>query len=98
MAMKVLDSQWHKELSELGRQIGEDKNPYWLRPFENFKTFCAYQVERYARVATELGRYLDFGFTGFILDIPSSEAELQHASVVFARAQRRTQALGGPAS
>ena len=59
MAMKVSDSQWHKELSELGRQIGEDKSPYWLRPFENFKTFCPYLVRSYARVAAMLGRYLE---------------------------------------
>ena len=96
--MKVSDSQWHKELSELGRQIGEDKSPYWLRPFENYKTFCLYLVGSYARVAAELGRYLDLGFTAFILDIPPSEAELQHTSVVFERTLRRTQALGGPAS
>jgi len=98
LAMKVSDSHWHKELSELGAQTAEDKSPYWLRPFENYKTFCPYLVGSYDRVADELGRYLDLGFTTFILDIPPSEAELQHTSVVFERALRRTQALGGPAS
>jgi alkanesulfonate monooxygenase len=98
MAMKVSDPQWHKELSELGARTSEDKNPYWLRPFENYKTFCPYLVGDYDGVAEEVGRYLDLGFTTFILDIPPSEAELQHTSVVFERARERTQALGGSAS
>ena len=98
MAMKVSDSQWHRELSELGARTSDDKSPYWLRPFENYKTFCPYLVGSYDRVGTELGRYLDLGFTTFILDIPPSEDELHHTSVVFERALHRTQALGGPAS
>jgi alkanesulfonate monooxygenase len=98
LAMKVSDSHWHKELSELGARTADDKSPYWLRPFENYKTFCPYLVGSYNRVAEELRRYLDFGFTTFILDIPPSEAELQHTSVAFERALEGAGSLGGPAS
>src|SRR5207247_11459384 len=94
MAMKVSDSHWHKELSELGTRTAEEESPYWLRPFENYKTFCPYLVGSYDRVAGEVARYLDVGFTVFILDIPPSEDELRHTSVVFERARRRTEALG----
>jgi alkanesulfonate monooxygenase len=98
LAMKVSDSHWHKELSELGARTADERSPYWLRPFENYKTFCPYLVGSYDRVAEELRRYLDLGFTTFILDIPPSEAELQHTSVAFERAVEGAGSLGGPAS
>jgi alkanesulfonate monooxygenase len=97
IAMKVSDSQWHKELSELGTQTKEGKSPYWLRPFENYKTFCPYLVGSYDVVADEVARYLDVGFTTFILDIPPSEDELGHTAVVFERARRQAQAVDGSA-
>jgi alkanesulfonate monooxygenase len=97
MAMRVSDSHWHKELSELGAQTAEGKSPYWLRPFENYKTFCPYLVGSYDRVANEIVRYLDVGFTTFILDIPPSEEELRHTSVVFERALQRAGTAGTPA-
>jgi alkanesulfonate monooxygenase len=97
LAMKVSDSQWHKELSGLGAQTEGRRSPYWLRPFENYKTFCPYLVGSYDAVADEIARYLGVGFTTFILDIPPSEDELRHTAVVFERARRRTEALGGPA-
>jgi alkanesulfonate monooxygenase len=97
LAMKVSDSQWHKELSGLGAQTEGRRSPYWLRPFENYKTFCPYLVGSYNAVADEIARYLGVGFTTFILDIPPSEDELRHTAVVFERARRRTEALGGPA-
>jgi alkanesulfonate monooxygenase len=98
MAMKVSDSQWHKELSQLGARTDAATSPYWLRPFENYKTFCPYLVGSYDRVAEEVTRYLDLGFTTFILDIPPTEVELTHTSVVFERALRRMQTLGGAAN
>src|SRR5919108_3581509 len=97
LAMKVSDSQWHKELSELGAQTEGGRSPYWLRPFENYKTFCPYLVGSYDVVADEVARYLGVGFTTFILDIPPSEEELRHTAVVFERARKRTEALGGAA-
>src|SRR5262245_35820474 len=50
LAMKVSDSRWHRQLSELGADSSEE-NPYWLGPFENYKTFCPYLVGSYSTVA-----------------------------------------------
>jgi alkanesulfonate monooxygenase len=87
LAMKVSDSQWHKQLSELGEQPVTEENPYWLGPFENYSTFCPYLVGSYDRVADEVARYIQLGFKTFILDIPPSEEEIEHTAVVFDRAQ-----------
>ena len=87
LAMKVTDSQWHKQLSELGEQPVSEENPYWLGPFENYNTFCPYLVGSYDRVADELARYIQLGFSTFILDIPPSEEEIEHTALVFDRAQ-----------
>jgi alkanesulfonate monooxygenase len=87
LAMKVSDSQWHRQLSELGETAGGDQDPYWLWPFENYATFCPYLVGSYDVVAAELERYVTLGFRTFILDIPPSEEELHHTGVVFDRAR-----------
>ncbi len=81
LAMKVSDSVWHKQLSELGES--SDNNPYWLVPFQHYKTFCPYLVGSYQKVATEIARYISLGFKTYILDIPPSEEELYHISKVF---------------
>jgi len=86
LAMKVSDSQWHRQLSQLGETPVSQTNPYWLRPFENYKTFCPYLVGSYEGVGAELARYLRLGFRTFILDIPASEEELGHTAVAFERA------------
>lgn len=86
LAMKTSDSQWHKQLSEMAAEDAEKDDPYWLGPFENYKTFCPYLVGSYERVAAELRRYLEIGFETFILDIPPCEEELQHTNVVFQEA------------
>jgi len=87
LAMKVSDSQWHKQLSHLGEvsEVTPD-SPYWLGPFENYKTFCPYLVGTYDRVAGEIGNYLELGFRAFILDIPPSLDELEHTGVAFGKA------------
>ena len=95
LAMQVSDSQWHRQLSHLGESAPSDRNPYWLGPFENYKTFCPYLVGSYERVAHELERYLRLGFGTFILDIPASESELEHTGVAFARA---VEALATPSA
>ena len=87
LAMKVSDSQWHRQLSELGNAASGDEDPYWLWPFENYATFCPYLVGSYDVVAAELERYVGLGFRTFILDIPPSEEELHHTGVVFDRAR-----------
>lgn len=81
LAMKVSDSSWHKQLSELGK--APDNNPYWLVPFQLYKTFCPYLVGNYQKVAEELSRYVSLGFRTFILDIPPSEEEMYHISIAF---------------
>jgi alkanesulfonate monooxygenase len=91
MAMKVSDSEWHRQLSE---KAGDDSkgNPYWLGPFQNYKTFCPYLVGSYDRVAEELASYMRLGFATFILDIPPSEEEIRHTGVVFSEALERSRA------
>ncbi len=85
LAMKVSDSQWHRQLS--GRTDGEAReSPYWLGPFQNYKTFCPYLVGSYRRVATEIADYVRLGYRTFILDIPPSQEELEHTAQVFAQA------------
>jgi alkanesulfonate monooxygenase len=99
LAMKVSDSQWHRQLSEFGAVAPSSRNPYWLGPFENYKTFCPYLVGSYDGVAGELERYLRLGFETFILDIPPNEEELEHTAVAFARAAAsRGRASAQPAS
>lgn len=86
LAMKVSDSAWHQQLSELAAETKQQDSPYWLVPFENYKTMCPYLVGSYERVGEELARYIVAGYRAFILDIPPSEDELQHTNQVFRRA------------
>ena len=83
LAMKTSDSVWHKQLSEQGEKASSGKNPYWLVPFQNYKTFCPYLVGNYERVAKELASYIAVGYKTFILDVPPNEEELHHTQVVF---------------
>ncbi len=89
LAMKVSDSVWHKQLSEMGKEATTEANPYWLVPFENYKTFCPYLVGSYMRVSEEVARYIAVGYRSFILDIPPNEEELHHIGVVFEQASKR---------
>jgi len=86
LAMKVSDSAWHRQLSELGEAQPGEENPYWLVPFQNYKAVCPFLVGSYARVADEVARYVDVGYRTFILDVPASVEEMVHTGVVFARA------------
>lgn len=81
LAMKVSDSVWHRQLSELGS--AGSRSPYWLVPFKNYKTFCPYLVGSYERVSCELAKYVAAGYDTFILDIPPTEEELHHTSLAF---------------
>jgi alkanesulfonate monooxygenase len=89
LAMKVSDSSWHRQLSELGNAGSQAENPYWLVPFQNYKAMCPYLVGSYERVADEVARYVDAGYRTFILEAPASADELQHTGVVFERAAAR---------
>ena len=83
LAMKVSDSHWHKQLSEAE---GLREGPYWMWPFENYKTFCPYLVGDYGQVAEQIALYVQAGYRSFILDIPPSREELDHIKAVFALA------------
>ena len=89
IAMKVSDSVWHKQLSELATEARAHSSVYWLRPFETYKTFCPYLVGDYDSVAAELAKYIQLGFRTFILDIPPIEEELHHTKLAFERAIER---------
>jgi len=84
LAMKTSDSVWHKQLSQLPAE--SEHSPYWLVPFQTYKTFCPYLVGSYKRVAQELARYIAAGHHTFILDIPPAEDELCHTNIAFTHA------------
>ena len=58
-------------------------SPYWLVPFNNYKTFCPYLVGSYDEVSCEVSKYIQEGFRTFILDVPPSREELHHTAMVF---------------
>jgi alkanesulfonate monooxygenase len=91
LASAVSDSHWHSQLAgepHAGSpHIDDDPDPYWLGPFQNYKTFCPYLVGSYDRVARMLAHYMDLGANTFILDVPPSDEELLHSNLVFAHAQ-----------
>jgi alkanesulfonate monooxygenase len=89
LAMKVSDSAWHRQLSELGNSQSAQENPYWLVPFQNYKAVCPFLVGSYERVADQIARYVDAGYRTFILDVPASEEEMEHIGAVFERAASR---------
>ena len=82
LASKVSDSVWHKQLSEPAAQDA-GSSPYWMVPFQNYKTMCPYLVGSYEQVAAELGRYMNAGYQTVILDIPPSSDELAHTFAAF---------------
>ena len=86
LATKVSDSVWHGQLSELAEATASGDSPYWLVPFENYKTMCPYLVGSYEQVGEELSRYIAVGYRSFILDIPPTEEDLHHTSHAFRRA------------
>ena len=88
LAMKASDSFWHYRLSQIAKETRTGRSPYWLRPFESYKTFCPYLVGSYDQVAKELARYVNLGYRTFILDIPPDQEELQHIAIVFDLASR----------
>jgi alkanesulfonate monooxygenase len=86
LAMATSDSSWHGQLSRMVKD-NTPESPYWLGPFENYKTFCPYLVGSYESVAAEIERYLALGYTTFILDIPPDKEELSTIQSVFELAQ-----------
>lgn len=89
MAMKVSDSQWHRQLAEIERDISGKPSIYWLWPFKNYNTFCPYLVGSYEEVSDELKKYIRAGFTNYILDIPAEEGDLHCVGIVFRMAAEK---------
>jgi len=83
LAMKVSDSQWHKQLADTET---EPRHTYWLGPFHYAKTNCPYLVGNYRQVAEQLSIYIGHGYKTYILDIPPSREELEHIGIVFDQA------------
>jgi alkanesulfonate monooxygenase len=83
LARSVSDSHWHERLCRLAEERATEDTPYWLVPFERYKTMCPYLVGSHDQVATELARYLALGCRTFLLDIPSTEQDLVHARTAF---------------
>jgi alkanesulfonate monooxygenase len=88
LAMRVSDSAWHQQLSQMIKEVGETQGVYWMWPFQNYQTFCPYLVGSYEEVADEVSRYIRGGFKSFILDIPPNREELHHTQAVFDYALR----------
>jgi alkanesulfonate monooxygenase len=86
LAMKVSDSVWHRQLSDTRVAPQSEEDPYWLGPFQTYRTFCPYFVGSYERTAAEISRYIARGYRTLILDIPASREELQHIHIVLEKA------------
>ena len=83
LAMKTSDSHWHQQLSARIPTARGEQSPYWLIPFQHYKTFCPYLVGSYQCVADEIASYVALGYRTFLLDIPPDEQELKHTAEVF---------------
>jgi len=88
--MKISDSHWHNQISEMANELRSTRGVYWTWPFENYKTFCPYLVGSYQEVSKEVSRYLQIGYRTFILDIPPNREELRHVQLVFQMASEQT--------
>lgn len=87
--MSVSDSEWHERLSEAASSDGViEESPYWMVPFENYKTFCPYLVGSHDEVAQVLGGYFSSGFDTLITDVPFEPEDLEHVGRVLELASR----------
>ena len=84
LASKVSDSVWHKQLHT--QATVKTASPYWLVPFENYKSMCPYLVGSDERVAQELTGYMAKGCRLFILDVPTAAEDLHYSRRAIARA------------
>ena len=84
LAMKVSDSSWHRQLSKLDEAA--ESRPYWMVPFQNYKTFCPYLVGNFEVIASELKAYMKLGMRTFILDIPRRAEDLVNINIAFKQA------------
>lgn len=89
LAMSVSDSSWHRQLADHAALDDRPESPYWMVPFENYKTFCPYLVGTHEGVADLLAHHLRCGYDRFILDVPFEEGDLAHAMEAFELAAQR---------
>ena len=89
LATKVSDSVWHHQLAEL--DAAPRRSPYWMVPFQNYKTMCPYLVGSYEEIADEIARYLSAGYRQIILDVPPNPDELSHTFAAFSLATQPVQ-------
>jgi alkanesulfonate monooxygenase len=87
LARKVSDSHWHERFCRLADERAGEGSPFWMLPFENYKTMCPYLVGTHEDVAAELSRYMAEGHGTFILDQPETEADLANAKIAFDKAK-----------
>jgi alkanesulfonate monooxygenase len=83
LAMRVSDSVWHQQLSEMIKEVGEVQGVYGKWPFQNYQTLCPYLVGSHEEGADEVSRSVRGGFKSFVLNIPTSPGELHHTHAVF---------------
>jgi alkanesulfonate monooxygenase len=92
LAMAASDSEWHKQLSVASAEERPD-SPFWMVPFENYKTFCPYLVGTYERIASVIAFYLRAGYRAFILDVPFEERDPADARITFDLATRMAETV-----
>ena len=83
LARKVSDSHWHEQMCHMAEERAEVEDPYWMIPFENYKTMCPYLVGSHEDVAGVLSQYVRRGFHTFIVDEPEKEEDLANARFAF---------------
>ena len=83
LARKVSDSHWHERLCRLADPGIEEDSPYWMGPFEHYRTMCPYLVGSHEEVAGVLAAYIQQGVRTFILDAPEREEDLREARLAF---------------
>jgi alkanesulfonate monooxygenase len=90
LARKVSDSHWHEQMCRTADERAESQDPYWMVPFENYKTMCPYLVGSHDEVAQLLAQYVRRGFHTYILDEPEREEDLVNARFAFELATEKT--------
>lgn len=95
LAMATSDSRWHHRLARSTDAAAE--SPYWMVPFQNYKTFCPYLVGGYEQVAELMARHLREGCTTVILDVPFEEEDFEHTRRVMDLAAERRDLSGSTA-
>jgi len=87
LSMENTDAQWKKEMMEQQEQQAGEDAAYCLIPFKNFHADCPFFIGSYQQIANVIKRYIYFGYTSFVIEIPGNEAEFEHIEKAFSTAQ-----------